>query len=107
MLVNSGRQTNREDLAARLTETALSLASRHQVHGASVDQELDIWRALRQAMGSLPVIGKDCASPTCRDHLAATLSDAVYSEILKRGFDGSFLDVRMDVWKTLRRAVAC
>jgi hypothetical protein len=96
----------REDLAARLTDSALKLASRHGVHGASVDQELDIWRALRQAIKSVTKVGADCAAPACREQLAARLTDVVYGEILKHGFDSSFLDVRLDLWHTLRQAVA-
>jgi hypothetical protein len=95
----------RDDFAAHLTDAALKLAARHGVRGASVDQELDIWRALSQEMGKSPKVSRDCATPACQENFAARLTDAVYVAILKRGFDGSFLDVRVDLWNTLRNAV--
>jgi hypothetical protein len=94
----------REKWAAQLTDAALELAARHGVAGASVDQELDFWKAVRHVQGSQSEV--PCNSPACRDHLAAKLTDALYGVILTRGFSGSFLDVRLDLWNTLRAKVA-
>lgn len=87
--------------AAELTEATLALASRHGVHGTSVDQEVELWQTLQRAVG--PKVDCVRTSPACRDHIAARLTDEVYGVILRRGFEGSFLDLRLDLWHTMRR----
>jgi hypothetical protein len=91
-----------EKWAAELTEATLALATRHGVHGTSVDQELELWHTFQRAARKPKA---DCAqvSPACRDHIAAKLTDDVYGVILRRGFEGSFLDLRLDLWNTMRR----
>lgn len=93
----------RENWAAELTDSALELAARHGVRGMSVDQELELWHTLRRAASKR----SDCRdnSTSCQDQLAARLSDEVYGAILHRGFEGSFLDLRLDLWQTLRAGV--
>jgi hypothetical protein len=93
---------SRENWAAELTDAALALASRHNVHGTSVDQELELWRTL-DGVVSKPKAQCRSVTPACQEHLAARLTDEVYNVILRRGFSGSFLDLRLDLWDTMRR----
>lgn len=91
-----------ERWAAELTEATLALATRHGVRGTSVDQELELWHTFQRAARKPNV---ECAqgSPACREQIAAKLTDDVYGVILRRGFEGSFLDLRLDLWNTMRR----
>ena len=94
----------REELLGDLTDAAFEVASRHGVKGPSVDQEVELWNALGG------VVLKRCnqsAAGRVRSRsvdLPAELTDAAYQVALEHGFRGSFLDLRLDLWKALRRA---
>jgi hypothetical protein len=94
----------REELLGELTDAAFEVTSRHGVKGPSVDQEVELWRALGE------VVRKRCKAPAADRgrsrpvDLPAELSDAAYQVALEHGFQGSFLDLRLDLWKALRRA---
>src|SRR4051794_36421474 len=101
-------ETERDRLLGNLTDAALRVAARHGVRGTSVDQELDLWKALggvvrkqrgsRQGNVTRARDGERCES------LLAELTDAAYAVALGRGFVGSFLELELDFWTTLRRA---
>jgi len=95
----------REGFLAELTDAALETATRHGVHGPSVDQELDLWRALGEALRQhkAPCPDGPARAEVRREDFLADLADAAYQETLRHGFRDSFLDVRLDLWKALRR----
>jgi hypothetical protein len=94
----------RDEFLGELTDAALEVASRHGVKGPSVDQKVELWNALGE------VVRKQCNPPGADRvrsrpvDLPAELSDAAYQVALEHGFRGSFLDLRLDLWKALRRA---
>jgi hypothetical protein len=94
----------REELLGDLTDAAFQVASRHGVKGPSVDREVELWNALGE------VVRKRCkqsAADRARSRpvdLPAELTDAAYQVALEHGFRVSFLDLRLDLWKALRRA---
>jgi hypothetical protein len=100
----AGADPYREELLGELTDAAFEVASRHGVKGPSVDQEVELWNALCE------VVRKQCnQSGVARARsrpvdLPAELTDAAYRVALEHGFRGSFLDLRLDLWKALRRA---
>jgi hypothetical protein len=81
-----------ERLVGELTDTALEVFSRHGVHGASVEQELELWQALYGAAGGP------------REEVVARAADASYRVALSRGFRGPFVDMETDLWKSLGSA---
>jgi hypothetical protein len=96
-----------EGFLGELTDAALEAASRHGVYGVSVDQEVDFWHALGEALGRRKAPCTDGVGRTTirREDFLAELSDAAYQEALRHGFRDSFLDVRLDLWKALRRVL--
>src|SRR5947209_19499184 len=99
----TGLDALREELAAELSDAALETASRYGVQGASVDQEVDFWRAL----GHVVRVGVERPRPAsaCREELAAELADAAYRVALAHGFRNAFVDVRLGLWKAVRRVL--
>jgi len=80
-----------EEFAGELAEAAYPVALRHGVKGSSVDVELDVWKALRNALRNRPA----------SQEAPAELAQAAYQVALRRGFSGSFIDVELDLWKAL------
>jgi hypothetical protein len=83
-----------EEFAGELAEAAYPVALKHGVKGSSIDVELDVWYALRNALRT---------RPTSRE-TPAELTQAAYQVALRRGFTGSFVDVELDLWKALSLA---
>ncbi len=94
-LIEKQAERVRDGFLAELTDAALAATARHGVQVTSVDQELDLWHALGEALGR-PAAGR------CEEVLA-DLTDAAYQETLRHGFRDSFLDVRLDLWHSLRK----
>jgi hypothetical protein len=91
----------RDDFVAELSDAAWAEASRHGVGGYSIEQELELWKALR------PIVSAENDkqhSSSCED-FAAELAEAAYEVTLARGFRDSFLEVRLGMWKAIRRAL--
>src|SRR4051812_26361362 len=86
----------RDDFVGELTDTALETAAR-LAGGVSVDEELQLWKALRSAARRLP----DRAST---DEVVAGLAQAAYCVTLRSGFRGSFVELELGLWNELRRA---
>ena len=86
----------REDFVAELTDAALQVTARLGVRGPSVDQELELWKALGK------VVRKPNDADAC-ETLVADATDAAYEVALRHGFPGSFLDLRLGLWQALRR----
>jgi hypothetical protein len=94
-----------EKFIGELTDAALEVASRHGVHGPSVDQELSLWWSLNEVFRKPKSVcdAEATRAESRREDFLARLTDAAYQEALRRGFNDSFLDVRLDLWKALRR----
>jgi hypothetical protein len=103
-LVEKATEQVRDGFLAELTDAALEAASRHGVGGPSVDQELDLWHALSLALRRpAPCLDGAVPANVRWDKYLADLSDAAYQEALRHGFRDSFLDVRLDLWQSLRQ----
>jgi len=96
-------ESTRDAFLAELTATALGVARRFGVSGASVYLELDLrhefnavlqeWRSRQQQ-----------TSFTWDERLAA-LTDAAYRVILDHQFTGAFVDLEMDLWRQFRQII--
>jgi hypothetical protein len=102
-LVEKQTDQVRDGFLAELTDAALETASRHGVGGPSVEQELDLWHALSLALRRRMAPCPDGPAAARRENFLADLTDAAYVEALRHGFRDSFLDVRLDLWQSLRR----
>src|SRR5262245_35826208 len=91
----------RDGLLDELTDAALRVGSRHGVKGFSVDQEIGLWRRLGEVLARLKR-GSE-RDRTAQDVFSAELAQAAYEVALENGFRGSFLDVQLDYWRTLRQ----
>jgi len=87
----------RERFVAELTEAVYPVVLRHGAKGPSVDVELEVWQAIDQAVSQER--GKVTPS-RCEDVLAGW-TDAAYQVALQKGFDGSFVDLELDLWKVV------
>jgi len=85
-----------EEFAGAVADLAYPVALKHGVKGSSVDIELDVWQALRAAIGGKQLSGRPAANEA-----SAELTQAAYQVALRRGFSGSFVDVELDLWKAL------
>src|SRR4051812_26061986 len=87
-------------LAAHLTEVAYPVALRHGVQGFSVDVELDIWKAIHQALHELSNLVSARTTPTRRlwEDVLARSTEAAYQVALRRGFRGTFVDLEVGLW---------
>jgi hypothetical protein len=92
-----------------LMEAAYQVVARHRVHGSELNQRLDLWHAL----GGV-VRAPDCAhrfgeepaeDRTQPDILIAQATHAAYLVALRHGFPGSFLDLELDLWRTLEQTM--
>jgi hypothetical protein len=103
--VDNQAEQIRDGFLGELTDAALAAASRHGVHGSSIEQELDLWRALGKTVGRrrVPCPDEPARAEVRRENFLAELTDAAYQETLRHGFRDSFLDVRLDLWKALGR----
>jgi hypothetical protein len=100
------RQTLRDDFVAELADAALQTAAQHGVRGASIDQELELWHALRdQATSWWQGAGTSLTHESLRRaSFVAAVTDAAYRVALSHGFQGSFIDFQLDLWKDLCQA---
>jgi hypothetical protein len=96
-------------LLAELTAAAQLVASRHGVTGSSADQSLDLWKALSSVVREQDGRHAGKAGWTndraSREALIEGATTAAYQVALRRGFQGSFLDLELDLWRHLCRAV--
>jgi hypothetical protein len=83
--------------AGALADAALPVALRHHVRGNSVDVELAVGHAVERALKT--------GRPAAPEDLVARVADGVYEAALRRGLPGPFLDLRLDLWRALRRTV--
>jgi len=98
----------RDHLLADLSEAAFEVTAQHGTYGSSVDQELELWQALGRVLRRpCKGIPSRSGSPTRmpREDFVAELTEAAYQVSLQRGFDGSFVDLKMDLWHTLGKVV--
>jgi hypothetical protein len=95
---SAGAEAVRERFLAELSEAALEVVSRAGLKGSSVDHEIELWRALGDA------VRKDRFGAR-RDDSLADLTEAAYRVALRHGFRGSFLALELDLWKALCRAM--
>jgi hypothetical protein len=65
-----------------------------------VDRELDLWHSLGD------VVRDTGCAPECADVLLARLTDAAYRVALAHGTARPFVDLELDLWRSLRRALA-
>jgi hypothetical protein len=89
-------------LHSELTETALRVASRYGMPGPQAEQRLDLWEALSRVVRER---GQATGVRTWRETLVAEAASAAYQVVLDRGFRGSFLDLELDLWKSLCSAI--
>jgi hypothetical protein len=99
---NASVDNLRDEFAAELTDAAFQAASRYGVNGPSVDQELDLWRALGDVVRKQQGPGRARPRP---ENLVAELTDAAYRVTLEHGFRAPFVDVRLGLWEALCQAV--
>ena len=100
--------TRRETLLSRLNDAAFETAARHGVNGSSVDLELDLWRTLgRLVPGEAPEARRlaENRSQDSRKNFLDEVTTAAYGVILQHGFRGSFLEMELDLWKSLCRVL--
>lgn len=93
----------REALQAELTDAALAVISRYEVEGPAAERRRELWNALG------PVVRQrreGAGARGWRELLVAEAADAAYHVALDQGFRGSFLDLELDIWKSLCRALA-
>ncbi len=81
-----------EELAAELTEAAVGSVSRHAAHGVTVEEELELWKALGAAVDT---------RRRSREGLVAELTDAAYRVALGHGLRDAFVDVQLDLWEAI------
>jgi hypothetical protein len=86
-----------DNFLADLSDAAFAVAAHHGLRAPSVDQELEIWHALKRA-GRKPAASR-------RDDFVGRLTEAAYQVALQRGFHGSFVDLELDLWHTLGNVV--
>ncbi len=79
---------------------AFPVAVRYGMKGSTVDGELDLWRAVRQAIRRQPRatggVGGRSSGPSG--------PETVYETALRRGFTGPFLDLELALWRALADA---
>jgi hypothetical protein len=93
-------EKRRDDFAGKLTDAALVVTARHNVHGSSVERELELWHSLGDV-----VRDTGCASDR-EEALLAQLTDAAYQVALAHGTARPFVDLELELWRSLRRALA-
>jgi hypothetical protein len=93
-------EDGRGDFAGRLTDVALAVTARHDVRGASVDRELELWHS----MGN--VVRDTGCDQGREDLLLARLTDVAYHVALAHGTPGPFVDLELDLWHSLRRTLS-
>jgi hypothetical protein len=94
-------ETVRNNFVAELSEAAFKVAARHHVHGASVDQELELWHALEHAVREQEKEGRWAEAG--KEDVVADLTDAAYQVALDHGFPGSFLDLELNLGRVFCR----
>jgi hypothetical protein len=98
-------ETLGENLQAELTDAAFRVAARHGVKGPSVDQEVDLWKALGRVVGNQHQTFESRVVPVDdrrgRETLVAEATDAAYRVALDHGFQGSFLELELDLWENM------
>jgi hypothetical protein len=91
-----------ELLQAELADAAFAVTSRYEVEGPAADRRWALWHAL----GRLVHRQREAdGTGTRREALVAEATDAAYRVALDRGFRGSFLDLELDLWRSLCRAL--
>ncbi len=98
MCFKSNAATTLERWVGNLADAALPVALQHHVGGNSVEVELFVGHIVERAVRSATAVG-------CEE-LAEQVADRVYQAALRRGFEGSFVDLRLDLWHAVRQAVA-
>ena len=93
----------REALQAELTDAALAVISRYKVEGPAAERRRDLWNALGRVVRRRR---EGAGARGWREELVAEAADAAYRVALDQGFRGSFLDLELDIWKNLCRALA-
>ncbi len=101
-----------DNLTAELSDRAFQVAAQHGVHGNSVELELEIWQALGATVNRRSGRSRTAADRDAVEVCLARLTDTVYEIALEHGFQGSFLDLRLDLWRSLqdftaRKSVVC
>jgi hypothetical protein len=91
-----------DDFPADLTAAAYQVAGEHGVAGSSVDVELDLWKALGAAVRKA---GRPSRYDFDREELLAELTDAAYRVALRKGVEGAFIDLELDLWRALGKVV--
>lgn len=97
MCIKSNAATSLQHRVGDLADIALPVALRHHIHGNSVEAELAVGNAVERALGA--------ARTNRGDELAEQVADRVYQAVLRRGFSGSFVDLRLDLWHAMRGAL--
>jgi hypothetical protein len=92
-------ENRRDDFAGTLADAALMVTARHDVHGSSVERELELWHSLGD-------VARDtgCA-PDREEALLARLTDAAYQVALAHGSARPFIDLELELWRSLRRVL--
>jgi hypothetical protein len=98
MCISSNAARTPDHWVGNLMDVALPVALRHHVEGNSVDVEVIVGHAVEGAVGAARTI-------RC-DELADQVADGIYQAALRRGFPGSFVDLRLDLWHAMRQALA-
>jgi hypothetical protein len=88
---------------AELSDAALEESAHHAVHGSSIDREVELWWAFDEVVRKRGTTLPSGRGKTGCDDFLAELANAAYEVTLAQGFHGSFLEVRLGLWKALRR----
>jgi hypothetical protein len=91
--------TQRDDFTGMLVDSALAATARHHVRGSSVELELGLFQSLTD------VVSKVRIAPVREEILLARLTDAAYHVALAYGTAEPFVDLELDLWRSLRRAL--
>jgi hypothetical protein len=89
-----------------VTEAALRVIAHHQVPELSVDQEIDLWRALAGVVRRARSMNLQVGGGSIRDDFLAELTAAASQVSLGYSFRDSFLDLTTELWRTLERVVS-
>ena len=72
----------------------------YDVGGPSVERELELWHSLDD------VVRDTGCAPERKEVLLARLTEAAYRVALAHGTRGAFVDLELDLWRSLRKAMA-
>lgn len=90
-------------LLRAIADVSLDVARAHQLRGSAGEFERSLFLRLETTIADLSLNYADFRFGP--DHWIAVVASAAYDVVLRHGFDGSFLDLQLSLWNSLRRVV--